>query len=297
MNFTPTQIGVTFASFAITLFMAYWWQKVDKNSENRQSDVESFPVLMSVFFWSAFLALALKMLIDLGVFYAPEFMQQKALYLTTLGAEELVKAMALIIGLNIAGKRFNELSDGVMYAVFAALGFIFFENIVYLLTTAPNLTDFIITFMGRNLFSFAAHLSIVIFGVFYASAYLHPETGLLSKLRARNEHRIKPYELHMIFKFLWDKFSIWMFFWIPFSPLFTVYQIARGKRGHLTMSEILISGFLLAVYVHIGYDLVLDLNMKIVNSLLLFCFGLFIVFLFHFFPEIDVENQTEKRKK
>ena len=48
MLFTPTQIGVTFVSFLFALILAIWWHKKDKNAEKKLSDVESFPVLMSV---------------------------------------------------------------------------------------------------------------------------------------------------------------------------------------------------------------------------------------------------------
>ena len=293
MTFTPLQIGVTFTSFFVTLILAYWWHKVDKQSENKQSDVESFPVLMSVFFWSAFLALLLKMLIDLGIHYAPALMQQKWMMITTLVGEEIVKVTALLIGLNIAGKRFNELSDGIMYAVFAALGFVFFENILYLLAFAPNWADFFITLMGRNIFSFAAHLSVVLFGLFYASAYLHPHKSLLAKLKKKKEHRIQPYHFGRMLKFLWDKFSFLTIFWIPFSPFILLFQIAHGRRAHITMSEMLVGGFLLTVYVHVAYDLILDIGSKWINSLLLLIFGLVGVFLFHFFPQVDVLEDTE----
>lgn len=293
MTFSPLQIGVTFLSFAITVLLAYWWHKVDKNAEKRESDVESFPVLMSVFFWSAFLAFLLKMLFDLGVYFAPQFMQMEWVFIATLVLEEVVKVFALLVGLNIAGKRFNELSDGIMYAVFAALGFVFFENILYLLSVGPNWAEFFITLLGRNIFSFSAHLSIVLFGLFYASAYLHPHKSLLSKLQKRGEHRVKPYEVCRLLTFLWDKFSWLTIFWLPFSPFILLFQIAHGKRAHISMSEMLIGGFLLTVYTHVFYDLILEMGNKWLNSIVFLIFGLVAVFLFHFFPEVDVIEDME----
>lgn len=289
MSFSPLQIGITFLSLLVTIFIALLWQDKDRKSENKQSDVESFPVLMSVFFWSAFGALSLKMLLDLGTYFYPALMQTHEMYLGTLLLEEFVKAFALVIGLDIAGKRFNETSDGVMYAVFAALGFIFFENILYLLTLSPNIYDFIRVLLGRNIFSFTAHLSTVIFGVFYAGAYLHTSEKLKKKLKKRKEHRVKPYEIGKMLKFLWQKYSIFIILYIPFSPLLLIFQTIQGKNSHVTISEMLIGGFLMSVYVHIAYDLILDVNIAWLNTLCLSIVGIVGVTLHHFFPQLDVK--------
>ena len=289
MSFTLTQIGVTFISFLATFILAIWWHFKDKNAEKRESDIESFPVLMSVFFWAAFGALALKMEIDFWNIFFPEAMKTEAVFIATLFGEELVKAVALIVGLNMAGKRFNETSDGVMYSVFAALGFIFFENIFYLIAVSPNIYDFFIVLLGRNIFSFAAHLSIVIFGVFYAAAYLHTSKDLEKKLNKRKEHRVAPYEIHKMLRFLWKKYNIFIVLWLPLSPLVLLFQTVRAKQAHITMSEMILGGFIFSTYVHIIYDYALDLAIPWVNTLLFIVIGILAVVLHHFFPTLDVD--------
>jgi RsiW-degrading membrane proteinase PrsW (M82 family) len=288
MTFSLLQIGVTFTSFFFVFLLALFWHNKDKSSEKRLSDVESFPVLMSVFFWSAFFALMLKMSIDLLVIYFPGVASSQWVFISTIFAEDFVKITALLIGLNVAGKRFNEMSDGLMYSVFAALGFIFFENIMYLLSTDGNIYDYIIILLGRNIFSFTAHLSIIIFGLFYASTYLHSSSSLLQKLKKRKESRVKPYEIGTMFKFLWKKYSFLLMFWIPFSPFVLLYQLINNKKTHITMSEVFIGGFFMSVYVHLLYDYAIHLNIAWLNTLVLSIVGIIGVILFHYFPKLDL---------
>lgn len=287
MNFTPLQIGITFSSFFITLLIAWFWHKKDKQAENKASDVESFPVLMSVFFWAAFLMIAQKMLVDLGVYYSPSTMAHPAMKYIVVAGEEFVKVFALLVGLNIAGKRFNELSDGVMYAVFAALGFIFAENIFYLLSVDPNWGDFLITLMGRNIFSFGAHLSVIIFGMYYATAYLRTSKELTSYLKKKKVSRIAPYNIFRILKFLFDKYHLFFIIYIPLSPFILFFQMIQKHKTHVTMSEMLVGGFLSSVYLHALYNSLLGIS-PLINTLALSSMGLFVVFLYHFFPDIDV---------
>jgi len=286
--FTPTQIGITYLSFFTTFFIALWWHFRDKNSAKRQSDVESFPVLMSVFFWSAFLALMLKMFLDLGVYYIPKIMYKESTFIISLALEEFVKAVALIVGLNIAGKKFNEISDGVIYGVLAALGFMFFENIFYLLGLSPNIYDFTLMFLGRNIFSFAAHLSIVIFGIFYATAYLRSEKLKRDLMKKEKKRRFAPYRLDIMLKSLWAKYSIFIIIWIPLSPIILIYHILMAERSKVTMSEMLLGGFLFSVYFHIGYDYILKFNIPLLNTLSLSVVGILMVILFYFFPKLEV---------
>jgi len=289
MHFSPFQILVTYLVFAATLALAVFWHRKEEKSAKRESDKESFPVLMAVFFYSVFFALLLKMLMDLGVIYFPELVVKEWVKTIFLALEELVKAFALIVGLNIADKRFNERSDGAIYAVFAALGFVFFENIFYLLGYAPNFYNFMLVFMGRHIFSFAAHLSIVVFGLYYASAYLYSKDLEKRIRKEKKQSRIPPYRVDKMFKFLWDKYHLQIIIWLPLSPFILLYQTFRGKKTNVTMSEMLVGGFLLSVYIHVSYDHVLKLEIPWLNSFVLFTFGTAMVLLYNFFPKLDVK--------
>jgi RsiW-degrading membrane proteinase PrsW (M82 family) len=225
------------------------------------------------------------MLIDLLMQTNPVLIQDKEYLVVAL--EELVKIIALIFGLEIADKRFNELSDGIVYAVFTALGFIFFENILYLLSGNLDIWSFVLVFLSRLIFSFGAHLSIILFGVTYAEAYLHTSPKLLKKLKQKNEARIKPYHFHRILKFLYDKYHIFIIFYLPLSPIILLFQLYEQKHP-ITMSELIFSGILGSIYLHIIYDLLLNINIPWLNTVVLSIFGIFALSIYHYFPKLEV---------
>ncbi|MCD5383001.1 PrsW family intramembrane metalloprotease [Candidatus Gracilibacteria bacterium] len=175
MTFTNLQIGTILISFLTAVILAILWQKKDQQKDKNEKNQEHFVVLMSVFFWSAFLAFALKLGLDFLKNINFERINSTFFQWFSIGMEEIVKISALIIGLEIAGKRFNEISDGIIYGVFAILGFLFFENIFYMLAYwdfAKGVWDFAGFAGQRSIFSFSIHLSTIFFSFFYATAYL-----------------------------------------------------------------------------------------------------------------------------
>jgi RsiW-degrading membrane proteinase PrsW (M82 family) len=285
MRFTLLQIGVTYLSLFTTIGIALLWNKQDKKSKNTKNH-ESFTVLMSVFFWATVLSTLFLMLIHLIITLFPSIQTfsftswsfpLSFLEVMTVTGEETVKIIALIIGLDIAGKLFNELSDGIIYTAFAVLGFVFFENSLFLFS-ANGTTEFITIFFQRNLFSYSAHLSTIFFGLCYAQAYLNTSPDLLEKLKSRNEHRIKPYHIHKMIRFFF-----------LFAPGILVFKIFQGKKTHITMSELFIGGYISSISLHLLYNALLTLNIPILNTLTLFLFGSIGFTLLYFFPKISVE--------
>jgi RsiW-degrading membrane proteinase PrsW (M82 family) len=296
MRFTLLQIGVTYLSLFTTIGIALLWNKQDKKSKNTKNH-ESFTVLMSVFFWATVLSTLFLMLIHLIITLFPSIQTfsftswsfpLSFLEVMTVTGEETVKIIALIIGLDIAGKLFNELSDGIIYTAFAVLGFVFFENSLFLFS-ANGTTEFITIFFQRNLFSYSAHLSTIFFGLCYAQAYLNTSPDLLEKLKSRNEHRIKPYHIHKMIRFLFQKYRLLTPFFFLFAPGILVFKIFQGKKTHITMSELFIGGYISSISLHLLYNALLTLNIPILNTLTLFLFGSIGFTLLYFFPKISVE--------
>lgn len=88
-------------------------------------------------------------------------------------AEEMVKAIALIIGIELSQRWFTQIVDGLIYGSAVALGFAFAENISYLLEFATFDGEFVMLYLVRSLNTMVAHsLFTALFGFFYASAYL-----------------------------------------------------------------------------------------------------------------------------
>ena len=227
MTFTNLQIWVIFLSFFTTIFLAILWQKRDQKSDKNKNNQEHFWVLMSVFFWSAFLAFTLKLWLDFLKNINFEYINTQFFWWFSIWMEEIVKISALIIWLEIAWKRFNEISDWVIYWVFAILWFLFFENIFYLLAYwdfATWVRDFAWFVWQRNIFSFWIHLSTLIFSVFYATAYLrikktnNPGTQHNKKVPGFILSRPKPRNFYQQFKT--NKKLFFTLFWSFLATIF-----------------------------------------------------------------------------
>lgn len=269
------QILIVLAQVVLILILAFLWTTRDTKAAKKQKYVEPFLILMSIFLLSAVFTFLLKIFLTVFMyyFYFP--------HVLSLFLEEFVKIVALIIGLEFAKSRFNEMSDGVVYTVFSALGFIFFENLIYMFPVASSFETFSALFFGRNLFSFAAHLFTVSFGVFYAFAYL------FSKKKGKKS-RLKPWQIVEHLKLLWAEKGLLFVLWLPFSPFITLYKFFTPKLMDLSIPELLWSGFLLSFYLHIGYDMLLNLKNPLINSVVLFLVGLFVFALYRYFPRLNV---------
>lgn len=290
----PYQASVIALSFLIVFLFAIFIQWRDKRSEVSKKHVESFSVLMSVFFWGVAMTFLLKMSFDLIDFYYPAIGQSQWFFIIGLFLEELVKIAALIIGLNVAGKLFNELSDGVIYTAFAALGFLFLENIIYVLRDAVDARSFAEIFIGRNIFTLGVHFFTMIFGVHYAFAYLY----------GAGKTQIQPWQIFKHIKILWKQYGALFFLWLPVSPFITLWKFFSKGLKLLTIPEMLWSGFLLSSYLHIGYDLVLmyefgnPLVGKIVQGITFLFVLVFLWVIFQYFPKLDVAvKDIEEIKK
>lgn len=288
MQLSPTQIAIISISFAAAFILALIWYKRDLNEAVKEQHKESFSLLMSVFFWSVVFSFVLKMFLDLIQHYYPEqIFFTTWFFIFTLFLEELVKIGALLMGIELAGTLFNKLSDGVIYTVFAALGFIFLENILYLVPYVEDIPTFIRVLTGRNIFTFAMHLFTTIFGVFYAFAYLHSH-------RLKHGHRVKPEQIGKQIKILWQEFGIKLLAWIPVAPFVTLYKFFSSSKGfkNITIPEMLWSGFLLSSYLHIGYDMLLELNIPALSAFTFFIVLVFLAGIYIYFQRLDVRVQS-----
>lgn len=246
MTFSNFQIFTIFISFLLAFIIALIWQFRDKNVDTKSNE-ESLSVLMSIFFWSAFLAFFLKLGLDLLKNYNFSLINTKSFFYFTLLLEELVKAFALVLWLEIAWKRFNEISDWVVYWVMSALWFIFFENIFYVLSSWYILfsTEYLSLFIQRNIFSFSAHLTIVLFSTLYAMSYI-------KSWRLKKWNRPKPWHFPTHFRLLWHwSVTIWFLYFL-LSPIILIIKYITRKKPKLSI--MLYWSFFISVILHITYD-------------------------------------------
>lgn len=245
MVFTNFQIITIFSTFFTAVIMWLMWQFRDRkvDSENNQ---EIFSVLMSVFFWSAFLTFFLKLIFDLFTNLNFSFIEKEWFFYVSLWLEEFVKAFSIVMGLEIAQKRFDEVSDWVIYWVFSVLWFLFFENILYLISLEAISEDFVIMFIQRNIFTFSAHLSVILFSVFYAVAYLH------SWRSCETVNRPWPLNIFAQVRCLWNwSYSKWILYFI-FSPFIFISNLFKKNSSRLWI--VLFWSFFCSIGLHILFD-------------------------------------------
>ena len=300
MHFTLLQSGIILSSFLLSLVSILLWYKRDQISNQKQT--EFLPTLISVFYWSAFLSLLMKIFLDLFFIWGEAWTLITSPYLNyfAIFLEEIIKATSIVIGLEMADKKFNEISDGIVFAAMSAFGFIFFENIIFL-WEIDNEAEIVTTFLGRNIFSYSAHLlSAIVFGFFYASAYLssvlirpkkHKPYALLSAIReSARKYRLENHSATQILRhYLAVLAKIFSLHIIIFHIL-----LHRKTRGHWS-GELIMEGFLLAFYLHLFYDFILSTNHRELSAIFLSLYVIFPLVLFINFSHFEKNKNLLKK--
>lgn len=203
--------------------------------------------------------------------------------------EEAVKAFATVNTLESVRKKFDEVSDGIIYGVAVALGFVMVETIFYL----NNVPNFWGVYMGRLIYSMPAHMVFGgIFGLYYAQAYLNeniigkgkkrqqPPLAFLGNILEASTHRLKERERNFVNvhrEVLVELFRV-------ITLHITREEILMGKRKHKHWAgELVMEGFLLALYLHLLYNFFLASDSAWVRSGgLIMIVGMFGVLLWRF---------------
>lgn len=268
MHFSLPQITAIFTPLLIAFVIILIWYKKDARLSSKTNQ-EKLTTLISVFFWGAFGGLMLKLLVDTIYHFDTNqiILSTGWFYVFTIFLEEFIKGGSLVVGLEMAEKRFNEVSDGIVYGVMAALGFLFFENIFYLLST--NSTEEFFTVLGvRSLSTFGIHLlTTSVFGLTYAKAYLGYKNRISAykeKFKTTDEELLipKPYDLFHHLKVILTIGNIFfnlLKFVFCYDLLKRILLIVmqkdalllKEKRFLVFPSVFIVEGFLLGFYLHL----------------------------------------------
>jgi RsiW-degrading membrane proteinase PrsW (M82 family) len=231
-----------------------------------QHRVKPFGTLVMAATWGAIFTLFLKNFVDDAYTTSASL----SFFITVILMEELVKAIAEINAVESTGRKLTQKNDGIFYGVAAALGFIFVETIFYLLSA----TDFWAVVWGRLIYTAPAHMAFTgIFGMYYGRAYLssaligegkrkQAPIGILGHLVREALDRL-PEEKRTLLPSLWAIFMELLrllFLHITFRHLI----FGQETKGHAS-SELLTEGFLLALYLHLGYDFLLSSSSPILR--------------------------------
>ncbi|MDP2691988.1 MAG: PrsW family glutamic-type intramembrane protease [bacterium] len=149
-------------------------------------------------------------------------------------SEEIVKAMMVVLGIELSQRWFSQIVDGLIYGSVVALGFAFAENVIYLVDYFQVNGTFVLVYFMRSVNTMVAHsLFTAFFGFFYASAYLRHDIFHPTR-------RGKP----------WQHF--WTNLWECLPLHVTIFHILPNRpseRGHFAGS-LIFEGILLASLLH-----------------------------------------------
>jgi protease PrsW len=139
-------------------------------------DREPFKLVLTNYLWGAFGAIVLALLGSLFLTTIASFFIRDNLQLSRFGAivvaplvEEFTKGLFLLI--TIVNKKFDNITDGIVYGGAIGLGFGMTENFLYFVTYGESISNWIMLVIVRSLFSAVMHcVSTATLGAFLGSA-------------------------------------------------------------------------------------------------------------------------------
>ncbi len=181
---------IIFSAFAaivpMSIYLVLIW-KFDRY------DREPFKLVFTNYLWGAVGAIVLALLGSLIFTAAASLFIKDTLQLSRFGAvvvapivEEITKGLFLLI--TITNKKFDNITDGIVYGGAIGLGFGMTENFLYFVTYSESIANWIALVIVRSLFSAVMHcVSTATLGAFlglakFKSSYIkvfYTITGLL----------------------------------------------------------------------------------------------------------------------
>jgi protease PrsW len=168
---------IIFSAFAaiipMLLYLVLIW-KFDRY------DREPFKLVFVNYLWGALGAIVLALLGSFLLSTIASFVIKDAIQLSRFGAivvapvvEEITKGLFLLI--TITSKKFDNITDGIVYGGAIGLGFGMTENFLYFISNTDNLASWIMLIIIRSMFSAVMHcVSTATLGAFLALAKFKP---------------------------------------------------------------------------------------------------------------------------
>ncbi len=139
-------------------------------------DREPFKLVLSNYLWGALGAVVLALIGSIIFTTIASFFIRDGIQLSRFGAvvvapivEEITKGLFLMI--TITNKKFDNITDGIVYGGAIGLGFGMTENFLYFVTYGDSVSNWIVLVIVRSLFSAVMHcVSTATLGAFLGSA-------------------------------------------------------------------------------------------------------------------------------
>ncbi len=174
--------------------------------------------------------------------------------------EEFFKMYMAIVAMELFKHRFKSIAGGVVYGFAVGLGFAMAENIIYLSRVYELYqfdAGFWLTWQGRFWSSTILHgVTMAIFGLFYASAYLH-------RTIAKDEHE-SPLK---VFWTLPSLKQVWRIFTLDIARKHMLFE-CRDCLGGYRARTVILEGFWAAVLVHAMFNLALEYSFPEISIIL-----------------------------
>lgn len=231
---------ITIIAFIPALMWFFLWRVQDKEKEPLKA-------MLWCFFLGIFAAVPFFVIQNFG--FMENYESSSLLIFGLAFLEEAMKALMMVIGIEISRHWFTQIVDGLIYGSAVALGFSFSENIFYLFNwfTVSGLgqdLSFTFVYLVRSFDTMLGHtLFTALFGFFYASAYLRNEIFPKDK-------KVKPWA--KLLSGIWKSitFHVTMFHILPNRP---------SGHGHYPVNLIM-EGILIASFSHAVFNLFLNQN-------------------------------------
>lgn len=175
------------------------------------------------------------------------------LLLLTVVFEEIAKSVSVVLVTEKNFRLFDQVIDGIEYAVTVAMGFAFVENIIYvhafLESGMQQHLFWLIYFLRAMTTTFAHGVFSGVFGFAYANAYLLPDDFIPDTYHGKpfccSLKRMSTVRYYL--RGIWDVLTLHVLFGHVFRNKPSTY---KHSPNHL-----ILEGIMSAMYLHLLYDL------------------------------------------
>jgi RsiW-degrading membrane proteinase PrsW (M82 family) len=239
MNLANLAIAFFFAIIPAIFWLSLYYQKDYRDPEPKM-------VILKTFFMGALVGLPF-----LGFRYLLIWLNSDSAVLTGISAiiifaamEEMAKLSASIFVVTKHKVEFNQLIDGVVYAVTAALGFAFVENIIYFATFLSSNSD-----IGDALYV-TAYRS---FGTMLAHTMFSAAAGLIWAY-AYFSKQITPFQQKQLLAFEFRDFINHEILGLHIIR-HNILKAMPSRRGGHEKKILVLEGIMLAIFLHVIFNL------------------------------------------
>lgn len=160
--------------------------------------------------------------------------------------EEMSKHLSAVQVMHNYLRARDEVSDGIVYGMIVGLGFAFVENAVYLyelFLSGQSINVFMVTYLIRSFHTMVAHAIFSgIFGYFYGLGFICPNMKTITSCA----YKVTP--ISLLKHIGWGTFT--------FRGMRSL--VSRDTERSLDGIALVAEGFLLAILLHMIYNLILS---------------------------------------